>query len=603
MKIHAARVAAALALAGCAAGLGAAELKLGEDVELKVSGTLTAGTGIRTEDPSTANFGRLAGNRVGRSGGLTSVNSGGPDLNFEKDKPYSSVLKGVADFDLHGRTLGAFARLRAWYDYELQDGDRPYGNYPNRFSQNAPLSDAGFAPEAKFNNAMITQAYGYGKFDLGGERRLDVRVGRQNLSWGTSQFFAYGASVVNPRDFAAAQRPGALPLETRIPVGMVYADFASGKQWGVDGFVQFESRHDILNGCGTYLNVATYAPAGCDFAAVVPTLNEPQALAAGAYVHRSPDVEARDSGEFGMSLRYSLAGLGTDLRFYAMNYHSRSFSIRGTNANIGGGFGTLITRLTSPTGVKYALIYPEDIHLFGMSFDMRRGRATRIFGEVAYRPNQPLSLNFADLADAFVTRNPNSILNQPGSGKNALALPPGATFDAFDRYKVTTASLGVNQGLPGVLGSQRVLVAGELGLSHVTSLPDASVIRYGRSDAYGVAQVNGFPCVDSYPGKTCSLQGFVTNNAWGYRARVASVYDDAFLGATLTPSLTVAHDVRGYSYDLTFLEGRVIVAPALRAEWNKKYFVEILYTRYTNAAPYSMLIDRDNVVMFGGFNF
>jgi len=41
---------------------------------------------------------------------------------------------------------------------------------------------------------------------------------------------------------------------------------------------------------------------------------------------------------------------------------------------------------------------------------------------------------------------------------------------------------------------------------------------------------------------------------WGYRARVASTYNEAFLGVTLTPSFTVAHDVRGYSYDGTFLE-------------------------------------------------
>lgn len=596
----AALVAATLLIAA-AAPLGAAELPVVDDVELRVSGALTLGTGIRTEDPSTANFGRLAGNRTGHAGGLTSVNSGGPDLNFDKNKPYSTVLKGFADLDLHGRRFGGFARVQAWYDYELEHGLRSYGNYPNRFAQNVPLSDSGFAREAEFSNAIVTQAYGYGKFELGAERTLDARLGRQTVNWGVSQFYFGGLGAINPRDFAAAQRPGALPAETRIPIGMLYADFASGKQWGVDGFVQFESRHDVLNGCGTYLNVATYAPSGCDFAAVVPTLNEPQALASGAYVHRSPDVEARDSGEFGVSLRYALAA--TELRAYAMNYHSRSFYIRGTNPNIAGGFGNALTRLTSPTGVKYALIYPENIHLYGLSFDTRRGQATRLYGELVYRPNQPLSLNFSDLGDAFVNRNPNSLLNQPGSGKNALALPPGATFDAYDRYKVTTASLGINQGLPGVLGSQRVIVAAEVGLSHVASLPDASVIRYGRSDAYGVARVNGFPCTDSYPGKTCSLQGFVTNNAWGYRARIASTYNDAFLGATLTPSLTVAHDVRGYSYDITFIEGRVIVAPALRAEWNKKYFVEVFYTRYINAPPYSMLIDRDNVVAFAGIGF
>ena len=368
-------------------------------------------------------------------------------------------------------------------------------------------------------------------------------------------------------------------------------------------FVQYESRHDVLNGCGTYYNVATYAPAGCDQANVSTTLNEPQALAAGAYVHRLPDVDARNSGEFGLSLRYGLPDSGTQLRVYAMNYHSRLFTVRGTNPNIAGGFGNALTRLTSANGVKYALLYPEDIHLYGFSFDSRLGRATRLFGEIAYRPNQPLSINFADLADAFVARNPNSILNRPASGKNALALPPGANFDAYDRFAVTTASLGVNQGFPGVLASQRVLFAAELGMSHIANLPDASVIRYGRSEAYGVAAAPGVPCVDSFPGKTCSLQGFVTNNAWGYRARIASVYSGAPFGATLTPSLTVAHDVRGYSYDGTFLEGRVIVAPALRADWSGRYFAEVIYNRFTNAAAYSMLIDRDNVQIYTGAKF
>ena len=168
-------------------------------------------------------------------------------------------------------------------------------------------------------------------------------------------------------------------------------------------------------------------------------------------------------------------------------------------------------------GVKYALLYPEDIRLYGLSFDSRLGRATRLFGELAYRPNQPLSINFADLADAFVARNPNSILNRPASGKNALALPPGATFDAYDRFAVTTASIGVNQGLPGLLGSQRMLFAAELGVSHIANLPDASVIRYGRSEAYGVGAVPGVPCIDSFPGKTCALQGFVTNDGWNAR--------------------------------------------------------------------------------------
>lgn len=600
------QLAVVLVVAAGATSAQAADIKLGDVIEATITATITMGTGIRTENPSPENFGPLAGNRVGRLGGLAAGNSGSSNLNFERGEPFSTVLKGFADFDIHRKTFGAFARLKAWYDYELEKGDRPYGNFPNGFSQGVPLSDNGFAREAQFSGAHFTHAYVYGRFERA-ENKLDGRLGRQVLNWGTAQFITGGINVINPTDFAALARPGAVPEEWRIPVGMLYANFAAGKQWGVDGFVQYEFRHDVLNGCGTFYSVATYAPDGCLQANVLP-IPEATAFSTGLYVHRAPDVEARDSGQFGISLRYAVAELATEFRGYAMNYHSRSGTIRGTNPNVGGGFGTFgpftFTRLTDPNGVKYAILFPEDIHLYGLSFDSRPGVATRVFGEVAYRPNQPINLNFADLADAFVARNPFSILNQPASGKDALALPPGATFDAYDRFKVTTARTGVNQGLPGILGAQRITLAAELGWSHVHGLPSTNVLRYGRSEAYGVASVPGSPsCNDAFPGRTCVHDGFVTRNAWGYRARVAVTYNDAFLGAALTPSLLFAHDVDGYSHDGAFLEDRKALLPGIRADWGRMYFAQILYTRYTNVARYSMIADRDNVQIVAGANF
>jgi hypothetical protein len=599
-------IAIVLTLAGAVSSAPAAEFKLNEEIGLTITGTITAGTGIRTEELSPAAYGSIAGTRVGRNDGLLVNNAGSPNLNFEDGSAYSTVVKGIADFDIHGKNLGAFARLQGWYDFELSNGDRPYGNFPNGFTQNVPLSDNGFAREAEFSGIMFTDAFVYGKLNFAPERTLDVRVGRQVVSWGTSQFTTGGINVVNPTNFAAFQRPGFVAQELKIPVGMVYANFAQSKQWGVDGFVQYEFRHDVISGCGTYLNIATFAPTGCLQANVLP-ISEATTFRTGAYVHRLEDINASDSGQFGLSLRYAPAALDTEFRAYAMNYHSRMFSVRGTNPNVAGGFGSLappaFSRLTDPNGVKYALIYPEDIELYGLSFNSRLGRATRLFGEFAYRPNQPLSINFADLADAFVARNPNSILNRPASGKNALALPPGATFDAYDRYNVTTTTIGLGQGLPGVLGADRIIFAGELGWSHVVNLPDPSALRYGRSEAYGVAAVPGAPCVDVYPGKTCALNGFITENAWGYRARISATYNEAFFGASLTFALLFLHDVDGYSYDGTFLEDRRIARPSIRAEWGKKYFAEILYTYYTDSTDYSLLVDRDNVVLFAGVNF
>jgi hypothetical protein len=63
-----------------------------------------------------------------------------------------------------------------------------------------------------------------------------------------------------------------------------------------------------------------------------------------------------------------------------MKYHSRTPSIRATNANIAGGYGSLATfsRLTNPNGQKYSLVYPEDIRLYGVSFDTRLDPSVRV---------------------------------------------------------------------------------------------------------------------------------------------------------------------------------------------------------------------------------
>jgi hypothetical protein len=285
-----------------------------------------------------------------------------------------------------------------------------------------------------------------------------------------------------------------------------------------------------------------------------------------------------------------------------MKYHSRTPSIRATNANIAGGYGSLATfsRLTNPNGQKYSLVYAEDIRLYGVSFDTRLDPSVRVYGEAAYRPNQPLNINAQDLISAFLQRSPTSLLNL---AKNTNAIPPGGTFDAYDRFKVTTASLGLSKTFSRVLGAAQLELGGELGWSHVNGLPDPGVMRYGRSDNYGTGAVNGVPCTDTtLAQKACAHDGFVTTNAWGYRVRLAANYPGAFFSATLTPSLTVAHDVKGYSYDGSFLKDRVVLRPAVRADWKKEYFAELQYVRISGGA-YNLLVDRDTVTLVAGVFF
>lgn len=584
----------------------ALDFKLSEDIHGKFTGTVTLGTSYRTEGADSAVLGSLSTARVGLPAGQLGGNSGGNDLNFQKGKPVSSVLKGLFDLQLQRQDTGVAVRLKAWHDFELNNGSRPYGNSVNGFAQNVPLGDSGFDEHAKFSNAKVEDISVFSRFKLPNNSDLDVRLGRHVLNWSAMQMTPGVGNFINPVDQAAAVRPGALPEETRIPVGMLSAKLPLSKITSLEGFVQYEFRSQVLNGCGTFFAVANYAPTGCNYVSVLGAagVNDPTGLSSGRYPKRLGDVQAGASGQWGFALRHKFEKSATDAHVFIANYHSRTPSIQVTNPNIAGGYGTLgatPTRLTDPNGLKYAMIYPENIHVFGLGASKVVDPTLRIYGEVAVRPNQPLSINASDMIAAFLQRSATSALNR---AKNVLALAPGATFDGYDRYRVANLNMGLAKSIANAAGARQVNFSAELGLSSVAGLPDPGVLRYGRSDDYGQAAVTGgAACVDTTPAqKTCAQEGFVTKTAWGYRLRAAATYPGALWGATLTPSLTLTHDVRGNSFDGAYLEGRRSIRPALRADWGRKYYVDMQYNRLSGG-KYNTQTDRDTFVLVGGFRF
>jgi hypothetical protein len=608
----------AVALAGVFTPALAYDFELEDGSKGRIGAILTLGTLLRTNSPDPALLGSLSTARVGQSNWQWIGNNGGNDLNFESGHAISTPAKALLDLDLSKKNVGAldnlgvYVRGRFWYDFALNDGDRPYGNYPNGFAQHVPLGDHGFADSAQFTGAQFLDGYAYGKYVFDDKSALDVRVGQQVVRWGVAQFLTGGIDIVNGIDIPASLRPGAiLPDEARVPVPMVYANFADKAGWGLDGWYQWKFVPGVLPGCGTFFAPANYNPDGCNFANVLggAGVNDPTALATGVFPHRGPDIDAKDSGQWGVSARYRVADINTEFRGYASNTHSRAAYLNITNANINGTYGTLNpakltdptanTRLTDPNGLKYQMQYVEDIKMYGLSFDSTPRQGTRVYGEVSYRPSWPLGINASDEIAAFVNRSPLSALNL---AKGVLALPPGATFQGYDKYPMYWTSLGASQVVPDVLGAERVVLQGEAGWNHISGLPSPGQLRYGRSDDYGVAQVTGgAPCVDRSPAQLqCQQEGFFTKDSWGYRLRITATYPNVY-GATLTPVLLWAQDVRGNSQGTLFVEGRWIVRPALRAEY-KQFFGEIAYLG-TGGGTYNNLSDRSYASIYAGVKF
>ncbi len=626
MKAH--QLTAGAALVASIFGAAAADLAIGNDIKLSVTGTATLGTAVRMDDPNPAVYAYIPSTVVGAKTGQLIGQTGGSDLNFSKGQAVSTVAKAVVDLDLRGKNLGLFVRAAAWHDFVLGHDNAAYGNYANGFTANSPLSDRGFAPEARFSNVIAREAYVYGKF--GDEQtKVDVRVGRQVLNWGVSQFFNGGLSTsVNPVDFASQLRPGALPTEGKVPVGMLSLSLSHGKDWEFNGFVPYEFRSAVMPGCGTFFDIASIVQPGCSFSgaigapiagtplSTVQSLTENALLSSGYYLHRNPDLTPSASGNLGLSVRWSVPSWGTDFRGYAINtpsslYNSYYISIENVNgATLPAGLGGGLARLSNPNGLKYGVVFAPNVHTLGFSFDTKLDPTLRLFGEVAYRPNQPLGMSPIDLLNAGLLRAPTTLL---ALQTNVLSVPAGANFEAYNRFAVTTANLGVNKVFAKALGAERVVLAAELGLSQVADLPDPLTMRYGRGLAFGSAPyytASGTPtaCSESspglngVPGKTCTTDGFVSANAWGLRGRIAATYGNALWGATLTPSLTLAKDVQGYSYDGTISQGRITARAALRADWGRQYFAEVAYT-YFGGGNYNLQLDRSNLSLVAGVNF
>jgi len=623
-------VQTAIALSLIAATLPAlaVDLKPTDGIDMSLAGTVTFGTMIRTASPNPEVISRIPSTVVpGAAPGDLVGQTGGSDLNFKQGQAVSTVLKALLDFDAHSNHLGLFARFDAWHDFTLGHTDVAYGNYSNGYTPNTPLSDSGFAREARFDGAEFRDAYVYGNLEPTAQSRVDVRLGRQVLDWGFAQFSAGGiSSGINPVDFASQVRPGSLAPEARLPVAMIDMKLSVDKQWGVEAFVPFESRQNVLPGCGTFFDTASLVPHGCLVAgalsspiagtpiSTVGSLTEHSLLSNGYYVHRLDDVNASRDGQFGLATRYAAASLDTEFSAYAMDTSSSAPFFRMTVEDVNGatlpaGLGGGLARLTNPNGLKYATVFPEHVHLYGLGFDTHLDPSARFYGEVAYRPNQPLSMNPNDILTAFLLRSPTSLLQLHS---DILAVPAGGTFDAYDRYGVINSVLGGSKTAVNMLGADRVVVSGEIGDSRIGALPDTMVMRYGRGLAYGTAPylLNGtltacseaVPGFSGVPGKTCTGAGFISKDSWGLRGRIAATYSNSLLGAAITPSLLVGLDMGGYSYDGTYSQGRTTIRAGLRADWGTRWYVDAQLTEY-GGGSYNLTADRSNLMMAAGARF
>jgi len=316
---------------------------------------------------------------------------------------------------------------------------------------------------------QLLDALVYGTLPLPGERNVTIKLGRQNVNWGESTLLFFDSiNQANPADANNLFRVGSQVEEIFQPVAMVFASSNIADSLTLEGFYQLEWQPTVAPAPGSYysfLDIGTnnagpevltlgFGSLPDDPDRVAYLIDNPLSGVTNTSIgfERLRDREPDWKGQFGVALKYYAEWLnnGTELSLYFMNYHSRlpylsvfsvpeacskhsastaEFTVDCADVPL---YHALLAE-NDPQGatdsainfddIKSRVEYPEDIKMFGFSFNTTVGDFS-LQGEVAYRPDAPLQLDAEDLA--FAAYGPSGTnCHLPESGCSGSGILPG----------------------------------------------------------------------------------------------------------------------------------------------------------------------------------
>ncbi|WP_313178617.1 DUF1302 family protein, partial [Massilia sp.] len=529
--------------------------------------------------------------------GLAGLGSGGngddPNMNFGRGDLASMALKAYLDLDLREGAWSALVRVKAWRDEALEHRRRPWGNVINGYAADTPLGDAGAARLSRFSGVALGDAW----LQYAGESgamRYSARLGRQSLNWGERSITPGGLEALNPKDVPALRRAGAVPQELRAPAPMLFGRLDLTPAFGVEAYWQTRHQPSALDLCGTLWSVNDYTAEGCDLVmSGPPQVSDRARIPLGAYQKRLPTPQV-NGPEYGLALTWKSAPLALDVGLYHARYNARTAlpSLR-RSTRVGG--PALIPGDPDGRNMAYFTEYPQDLALTALTFHHKHGKG-RFYGEASYRPRQPFMLAPGDVLPPFLNASVAALLRA-----DANAVPPGGIYHGYDLHPMSQLQLGAAREWQ--LGKVALSATAEVVGKHASGLPDPAVRRYGRADIFGVGPVNGACIVTTgNAARQCSLDGYASTNAWGYRLRVDARMPALLPGVACHASLAFAHDVKGWSGDFLLNEGRKNAALALRFEYQERYLLELGWAPVWGG-EYNQVADRDVLALSAGVRF
>lgn len=179
------------------------------------------------------------------------INADDSRLNFDRGDLTSGIMKMTNDFSGGFQNYKFFARLSSYYDAVLDQN--------NSYARSSLIDgQADAVRDVKLLDAYVSADYNIGDLPL------NVRAGKQVISWGESTFMLNGVNAVNPIDVNAFRRPGAEVKEGLVPVWALDASIGLPHNLSLEAFYQLKWDPYQLDRAGTPFSSSDGATTGSD---------------------------------------------------------------------------------------------------------------------------------------------------------------------------------------------------------------------------------------------------------------------------------------------------------------------------------------------------
>lgn len=347
--------------------------------------------GLSIDSQITANYTYSLRTRSADSHYLQALNNDDGTRNFDRHAPVNNRVSLFGEIVARKDNIGAVLRASHFYD-EVYKGNN---DNDSAATVNRLVGQGG--DEQRFisktrstsgSHFQLLDAYVYGNWPIGEEQYLSLNLGRHLVAWGESLFWPNISQGQAPVDATKFNVPGTEAKDAYLPVNQFSFTYALNERLALTGFYQLEWEKTQLNPVGDFFNSTDFFGPGSQFFRFAPGVVD--SLPDGAVIATSGEHDPRDSGQWGLGARWSLA-FNTELGLYHYRYHDRvasmflDFAGNSRYSSLSG-----IDKLDSiGPGIKFG--YFEDIKLTGLSLTSKLGDV-QLGSDISLREDAPVVL-------------------------------------------------------------------------------------------------------------------------------------------------------------------------------------------------------------------